>query len=285
MSKLKIKQEKPIVQQYYENDWEFIHPLSIDQEVVQNEFWNAVDILDYEDQNAERIFKKLITKYPYFIDAYNHLSIAFRNQGKDFESLLTAEKAFSLGKNYIPRSFNFKRDRLIWSNHNNRPFLRACQIYGLELQCHKRFDEAIDIYQLNLALNEGDNQGIRYLLLETFLAAKAYIKAQKLLDKYEGDFSIEFKFGAVALAIIQNNQPKADANLDDAIRTNKFFIEEVIKDRHLKPPPFRIPGEPYLDAGNPVGSVQESFDYWKRNEQLYKTKKIIDYFKSKKKLQ
>lgn len=285
MSKLKIKQEKPIVQQYYENDWEFIHPSSIDQEVVQNEFWNAVNMLDYEDQNAERIFKKLITKYPYFIDAYNHLSIAFRNQGKDFESLLTAEKAFSLGKSYIPRSFNLKKDRLIWSNHDNRPFLRACQIYGLELQYHKRFDEAIDIYQLNLALNEGDNQGIRYLLLETFLAEKAYTKAQKLLDKYEGDFSIEFKFGAVALAIIQNNQPKADANLDDAIRTNKFFIEEVLKDRHLKPPHFRIPGEPYLDAGNPVGSVQESFDYWKRNEQLYKTKKIIDYFKSKKKPQ
>lgn len=276
------KSDLPVVQPYNNNDWEFIHPEAIETESVQNEYWNAVEMLDHDDNAAENSLKRLIAKYPYFIDAYNHLAIAFRNQRKGFESLLTAEKSFNLGRSYFPRSFNFKKDKLIWSNHDNRPFLRACQIYGLELQYHKKFDEAINIFQLNLALNEGDNQGIRYLLLETFFASKAYTKAQKLVDKYEGDFSIEFKFGAVALAIIQNNPVKADSSLNEAIRTNKFFIDEVIKDRHLKPPAFRLPGEPDLDAGNPVGSIQEAFEYWKRNEQLYKTKKIIDFFKSKK---
>jgi tetratricopeptide (TPR) repeat protein len=275
------KIDKPIVQQYFENDWEFIYPPSIDNEKVSDEFWHAVELLDNDDQMAEEIFKKLIVKYPYYIDAYNHLSIAFRNQGKEFESLLTAEKSFNLGKSCLPKSFNLKKDKLIWSNLDNRPFLRACQIFGLECQYHKKYSEAIEIYKLNLTLNENDNQGIRYLLLETFFATKDYKQAQQLLNQYPDDFSIEFKFGLVALGILQDDYEQADKNLEEAIQINKFFIEEVIKDKHLKPPPFRLPFEPNFDAGIPIGSIQQAFDHWKRNEQLYKISKIIDYFKNR----
>lgn len=84
------KTDKQIVQKYYENDWEFIYPPSIDNKKVSDEFWHTVELLDNDDQMAEKIFKKLIVKHPYYIDAYNHLSIAFRNQGKEFESLLTS---------------------------------------------------------------------------------------------------------------------------------------------------------------------------------------------------
>lgn len=278
------KLEKPIVQKYNDNNWEFVYPQSIDNEKVNDEFWNAVELLDNNDQMAEKMLKKLITKHPYYIDAYNHLSIAFRNQGKEFESLLTAEKSFNLGKNCLPVSFNFIKDKLIWSNLDNRPFLRACQNFGLECQYHKKYSEAIEIYKLNLKLNEDDHQGIRYLLLETFFATKDYKQAQQLLNKYSDDFSIEFKFGTVAINILNDNFQQADKHLNEAIRTNDFFIEEVIKTKHLKPFPHKIPGEPYFDAGIPIGSIQQAFDYWKRNENLYKNKKIIDYFKTKQKL-
>lgn len=278
------KIDKPIVQQYHENDWEFIYPPSIDNEKVNDEFWHAVQFLENDDQIAEKMFKKLIAKHPYYIDAYNHLSIAFRNQGKDFESLLTAEKSFNLGKSCIPKSFNFKKDKLIWPNIDNRPFLRACQNFGLECQYHKKQAEATEIYKLNLALNTDDHQGIRYLLLETYFATKDYKQAQRLLNQYSDDFSIEFKFGLVVMNILQDNIHQADKNLKVAVQTNKFFIEEVIKDKHLKPIPYRIPGEPNFDAGIPIGSIQQAFDYWKRNEQLYKMNKIIDYFKTKQEL-
>ncbi|WP_264524190.1 tetratricopeptide repeat protein [Flavobacterium sp. N502536] len=275
---------EPIVQQYNENNWEFIYPSSIDNEKISDEFWHAVKLLDNDDQMAEKVFKKLITKHPYYIDAYNHLSISFRNQGKKFESFLTAEKSFNLGKNCLPKSFNLKKDKLPWSNINNRPFLRACQSFGLECQYHQNYSQAIEIYKLNLALNENDNQGIRYLLLETLFAAKDYKQAQQLLNKYSDDFSIEFKFGLVAISILQDNYKRADKYLEEAIQTNKFFIEEVIKDRHLKPSPFRIPGMPNFDAGIPDRSIQQAFEYWERNKQLYKTNKIIDYIKARQKL-
>lgn len=275
------KIDKPFVKKNLGDEWEFIFPAAIDIEKVINEFWDAVMLLDCDDKKAEKVFKKLIFKYPYHIDAYNHLSITFRNQRKVFESFLTAEKAFNLGKSYFPKSFDFKKDKLLWSYLENRPFLRACQIYGLECQYNKKYSEAIKVYTLNLALNENDNQGIRYLLLETFYATKDYNQVRQLLNKYSDDYSIEFKFGSISLDILQNNYKQADKNLKEAIKTNKFFIDEVIKDKHLKPPPFRLPREPNLDAGIPMGSIQEAFEYWERNEQLYKTKKVIDYFKSR----
>ncbi|MFC2185702.1 tetratricopeptide repeat protein [Fulvivirgaceae bacterium LMO-SS25] len=276
------KTEKPIVRPYSENEWEFIYPSSIDNEFVHNEYWNAVELLDYQDKVAEQTFKKLISKHPYFIDAYNHLSIAYRNQKMTFESLLTAEKSYIIGKECLPKEFNFKKHKLIWGCLGNRPFLRACQIYGLECQYHVNFETAKKIYRENLSLNENDNQGIRYLLLEVYFAENDIIEARRLIEKYSNDFSIEFKFGDVAIEVLDGNLEEADKKLIEAIQTNKYFVDEIVKDKHIQPPPYRILGEPYFDAGIPIGSIQQAYDHWKRNKKLYSNKKIKEYFKRKK---
>lgn len=271
--------EKPIVQKQYGNTWEFVYPLSITNEIVSDEFWEAIEYLDDIDLIAEKNLKKLILEHPYYIDAYVHLSIAYRNQKKTFESLLTAEKAFNLGVGCIPKAFNLKKDKLIWPMSDNRPFLRACQNWGLELQYHKKYSEAVEIYRLNLALNQEDHQGIRYLLLETFFALNDYKQTAELLKQYPDDFTIEFKFGTVAVHILNDNLKLADQHLEEAVRTNTFFIDEVIKTKHVKPLPYRIPGEPNFDTGITTRSVQEAYAYWERNKDLYQNKKILSYFK------
>lgn len=271
----------PIIRKYGEDEWEFIFPPSMGNKDVFDLFWEGVDFLDYNDLEAEKIFKKIIAKHPFHIDAYNHLSIAFRNQNKTFESLLTAEKSYKIGKACFPKEFKKGKDKLIWSCLDNRPFLRACQCYGLENQYHNDFDLAIKLYEEILTLNENDNQGIRYLLLETFLSQKDYKKAKRLLNKYPDDYSIEFKFGIVSLNVIEGNYAQADKYLAEAIDTNKYFIQEVVKPKHIKPAPFRIPNEPNFDAGIPIGSVQQAYDYWVRNKNFYKNKKLIEYYKTK----
>jgi tetratricopeptide (TPR) repeat protein len=274
---------KPIVRQYYDNEWVFVYPSSVDNKRVYDEFWEGVEFLDNEDIIAEEIFKGIILKHPYYIDAYNHLAIAYRNQKKSFESLLTAEKAYQLGKSFFPAEFNFKTDKLIWSHLDNRPFLRACQTYGLECQYHKDYSTAIEIFKENLALNEDDNQGIRYLLLEIYFETQDYNEARQLIIKHSEDYSIEFKFGIVALDIIEGNFEKADQNMIISEKTNKFFVDEIIKYKHIKPPVFRIPGEPFFDAGIPIGSIQQAYEYWSRNKKLYKTTEIVKYFKNRQK--
>ncbi|OJV50987.1 MAG: hypothetical protein BGO31_11000 [Bacteroidetes bacterium 43-16] len=273
--------EKPFFRKFNDTDWEFVYPESLQDETLSDTFWNAVDLLDYNDKVAEEVFKKIITRYPYHIDAYNYLSIAFRNQNKGLESLLCAGKAYEIGKSCMPGEFFKKRNKMSWSWLENRPFLRSCQIYAMECAIHKEYDKAIELFKENLSWNEGDNQGIRYLLLETYLKVKDYEQADKLVKKYREEHSIEFTFGAVALAVLNDNIRLADKLLQTAVKTNQYFVAEVSKSRHVKPPPHRIPGEPFFDAGIPTRSIQESYDYWNRNKELYKNKKIIEYFKDK----
>lgn len=273
--------ERPIIKRFNETDWEFINPESYDNEIVADELWKAVEILDYDDQRAEDVFKKLIEKYPFYIDAYVHLSIAFRNQKKTFESLLTAEKAYTISRECLPKEFNSKKHKIIWSWLENRPFLRAYLNYALESIEHKNYEIAISVLKDILNFNENDNQGIRYTLLETYLKLKNFDEAKKIIKKYKDDFSIEFKFGEVVLTVLDGNTKKADILLKEAIQTNKFFIDEIKKEKHTKPAPYRIPGGPFFDAGIPIGSVQQAYEYWSRNKDLFKNKKIIEYFKYK----
>jgi tetratricopeptide (TPR) repeat protein len=180
----------------------------------------------------------------------------------------------------LPKSFNLEKHKLIWQMTDNRPLLRACQNYGLECHYHKKYPQAVETYRLILKLNEDDHQGIRYLLLETLFAAEDYQEAELLLQKYSEDFSIEFKFGTVSIHILKDDLEHADLHLTEAIETNGFFIDEVTKSKHVKPLPYRIPGEPNFDAGIPTGSVQEAYAYWESNKDLYQNKKIINYFKT-----
>lgn len=272
--------QKPFLKKYRDNHWEFIHPSSIENETVRNQYLEGLECLDYDDEEAELIFKRLIAKHRYHLDAYNHLSIAFRNQGKTFESLLTAEKAYKLGKDCIPGEFQPGIDLLVWSVFENRPFLRSCQIYGLELQYHKDYESAANIYKENLLLNPGDNQGIRYLLLEVYFTSKNYKQARLLLEEHSDDWSIDFKFGLVTLNVLEGNIKEADKILPEAIETNEFFIDEVIKDKHIQPPAFKFSNGSGSDDMMPLGSVQLAFDYWERNKALYKDKKVIEYYKA-----
>ncbi len=202
--------ERPIVRKLNEIDWEFVNPDSYDNEIVAGEFWEAIDLLEYEDKFAENALKKLIEKYPFYIDAYVHLSIAFRNQNKTFESLLTAEKAFNISRECLPKEFNSKKHKIVWSCLKNRPFLRAYQSYALECIDHKKYEITISVLKDILNFNENDNQGIRYILLETYFKLMNLHEAKKIITKYKDDFSMDFKFGEVALAVLDGNTKKAD---------------------------------------------------------------------------
>ena len=271
---------EPFIGSLGDHEWEFVFPSDIDNEKVYNKFYGAVELLDYDDITAERIFKEIILKYPFHIDAYNHLSIAFRNQKKRFESFLTAEKAYLLGKNLFPMEFKVGLDRLRWSFLNNRPFLRACATFGLECQDKKDYNRALGIYQEILQFNKDDHQGIRYLVLECLFAQKKFHQAEEFLKSHSKERSLEFSYGRVIIEVLNHKKSKAIEILKEAIKCNPFVLEEIQKVKHFAPPPFRLPGEPFLDAGNPLGTVQEAFEYWKRNKSVLNSKEVQEFFLS-----
>ena len=162
---------------------------------------------------------------------------------------------------------------------DNRPFLRACQNLGLEYQHRKNFKRAIALYKENLSYNKNDNQGIRYLLLDCYLETKDYTEFKKILDKYDDDYSVEFLYGRVIYDVLKNNGKEAMNLLSDAVMCNKHVIIELAKDKHIEPEPYRIPGEPNFNAGIPIGSIQQAYDYWSRNKKTLNLKIIRDFFK------
>lgn len=271
--------KKPIITKYSDTEWEFIYPPTIDNEKVYNEYWEGVEHLGYNDISAEKIFISLIKRFPFYIDAYNHLSIAFKNQKKHFESFVTVEKVYNMGKSFFPKEFDFQKDKLIWAILDNRPFLRSCQIFGLECQEQKDYKKAIEVYNEILQINKNDNQGIRYLVLECLFALKDYEGTEDFLNKFEDDWSIEFSYGKLVVEILKNNIDEAKNLLNKALEINPYLPNEIIKDKHIPPPPHKIPKEPHFKAGIPIGSIQQAFDHWKRNKTLYRQKIVINFFK------
>jgi tetratricopeptide (TPR) repeat protein len=152
----------------------------------------------------------------------------------------------------------------------------------MEYQDRKQYEKAIQLYSEILGYNEDGHQGIRYLLLECFLALKDYEAAGKLLKKHKEDWGIKFVYGRLLLAIIDNEKDILESLLADALKRNKFVPDEITKSKHIAPPPFRISEEPYLDAGIPIGSIQEAYEYWRNNKTILSDKRVQVFFTERK---
>jgi tetratricopeptide (TPR) repeat protein len=81
------------------------------------------------------------------------------------EDVAAGERA--LGKRYFRENAGH-----FWGLMETRPYMRALAGKANCLWRLKRVDEAIEIYQELLRLNPGDNQGIRYILVDLFLGLK-----------------------------------------------------------------------------------------------------------------
>ncbi|RAJ88101.1 transcriptional repressor TCF25 [Chitinophaga dinghuensis] len=268
---------KPRVEKSTGNEWEFILPDDFYGEKTLEQYTAAIGMLNTDDVFSEIILKQIIKEHPYFLDAYNHLSVAFRNQEKEFESYLVAEKVYRLGKECFPKEFKIKTARLSWQITNNRPYLRACHLYGLELQFNEEFDKAIEVYNEMLQLNPLDNQGARHLKLECLFALEDYSAARDLLDSYPVEHTISFAYGKLLLAILDEDHKSAAQLLVDAIAVNPYLPAEIVKKRHTPPAGF-------LEEEMPAGSLHEAFEYWTDYIDIYTQQPIIDFFESTKKI-
>ncbi|SHL21119.1 Tetratricopeptide repeat-containing protein [Chitinophaga jiangningensis] len=267
--------QKPHVTNIANNEWAFIQPAAFSNEETLQQYTVAVGMLDTNDVYAELILKAIIKDHPYHLDAYNHLSVAFRNQEKAFESYLVAEKSYRLGRECFPKEFKIKNARLPYINSDNRPFLRACHIWGLELQFNEEYERAIEIFDEMLQLNPNDNQGARHLKLECLFVLKDFAAANQLLQSYPGESSIEFTYGKIFIAILAGDQKSAEQLLGDAVATNPYLPAEIVKKRHTPPPGF-------LDEEITVGSRHEAYEYWFDYADICMQQPVIEFFESMK---
>ena len=94
-----------------------------------------------------------------------------------------------------------------WGFHETRPYMRARERLAEELRTAGRLEEAIKEYDEMLALNENDNQGVRYHLLPSLLALGRLEAAQALMNRYKDDceWSVVFAWGRVLERVLSGD--------------------------------------------------------------------------------
>lgn len=177
---------KPKLQKDFSKDWRFYFPEEMNS--VMDDYYGSVEQIDYNEDLAQIGLNRIIKKFPEcHIDAYNHLSISFRNQNKTEQALQHAITAYMIGMDSFPVSFNHHEDKLIWLILENRPFLRSLQILGLEFMRRHDLIRAESLFLRLISYNPNDNQGIRYLLAEIYHYTNKNKKLKSLVKQYYGE--------------------------------------------------------------------------------------------------
>ena len=243
------------------HEWEFVYPAIYDD--LMDEFYTGCE--SYEEGNldeAERIFRAVLTQMPDHLDAIHHLALVLSERGLLAEARDLWEQTSRIGHKAFSQDFELGRDRLEWGWLENRPFLRC--LHGLALT---RYDdgeigEALSLFQELLSLNPNDNQGVRSIAVEALFKLGRFEGALEITKQYPDDVMPETLYGrALALFKLGQRRP-ASAALREAIEYSPLVAKELLKVRH------RLPKMAMPDAVT-MGGADEAYYYWERSGQFW----------------
>lgn len=175
---------------------------------VHEELDVAIDLWHSKMSNeATVLIKNIISKNPYHIDAYHHLSMIYTESGLDLEAYLCCSEAVRIGLSAMPEAFSWGTSKLEWGHIDNRPFLRAYHNFGLWLEKRSEINQAITVYRNMLSACPNDSIGVRYLLLKLWMETGDLLSIVRLQKEYPDDYSPEFMY-TYSLALIMLGEVK-----------------------------------------------------------------------------
>lgn len=193
----------------------------------------AIDLMeDAHLARAERIFRRLIARYPYHFDAYHHLAILIGMTGDEDEAMKLRSNAVKLGFLLFPKGFDIKKHKLEWGWLENRPFLRVYEGLALDYQHAKRLREAIEIFENIISLNPNDNQGCRCSAIWCYFELNEPDRVLDICGKYKEDLMPELSYGKVLALFQKNMQDEAKEAAKEAIRDMPLVARELTSERH-----------------------------------------------------
>ncbi len=150
-----------------------------------------------------------------------------------------------------------------WGLLGTRPYMRARKGLADTLWRLDRKDEAVEHYREMLRLNEGDNQGIRYLLLDLLLHLERDYEAAQLLRKYQDEWSATWKYTRALLAF-RKSSASAQANqaLGEALQQNAYAPAYLIGQKRI---PKVLPS--YIGLGDEnegIAYAADHLNHWRR---------------------
>ena len=237
------------------NDWIFQDPTITDE--IDDKLDEALDIwrAGYTER-AENMLRAVVEECPNHIDALHHLSLIYKEQGRELEAYVFCQAAVSIGLHAIPRKFKWDNSRVTWGFWENRPFMRAYHNLGLWHFHSDRYDNAIEIFERLLSVNWNDNLGVRYLLPVCWFEKNELSAILDLCSQYPDDVGPGILYSkALALARLGRDED-ARAVLEYCVVELPLVGKELLKKRHPKP-------KSRIEGRITMGGPDEAYEYWR----------------------
>ena len=243
-----------VITQVGEREWTFEYP-RLEWEIIETfhyaiDEWHAGDVA-----SAEETYRQLIGDYPEFIDVYHHLALLLSERGKGKQAFQIWQEVVALGLDSLPEEFEMGRDTLPWPILENRPFLRAYHALGLEYLRRGKVKMALELFNNTLALNPGDNQGVRALVVDCYLQLKRPGDVLAICDRYPDDLMEQLVYGRVLALYQLGRKAEAERALGEAIDFLPLVAGEIVKRRHTRP---RDLHQGYVTHGG----ADQAYFYW-----------------------
>jgi tetratricopeptide (TPR) repeat protein len=154
-----------------------------------------------------------------------------------------------------------------------RPYMRARRGLADTLWRLLRTDEAIGHYRELLRLNPGDNQGVRYLLLDLLMRLERDADAGALLAQYEDDGMAAWLYSRALYEFrAAGASERANAALREALKENPFVPAYLLAEKRI---PHALPQMiGFGDENEAVAYAHEHLNNWRR------TTGALDWLKS-----
>ncbi|MDR0911296.1 MAG: tetratricopeptide repeat protein [Methanobrevibacter sp.] len=231
-----------------------------------------------EENNSKKrvkLAKEAIAIDKYAIDAYNILAEESNNDDETLNYLKTAIDMFyeSNDNEYLKEIKGH-----FYGVVETRPFMRAMQYYGELLDTLGREEEAMEVFELMLELNPGDNQGIRYNLINSLLYFNKLDELMALIEEYDEE-STQFLFSKLLWAIKSKKDKEIIENYYVNARNENPHVAPLLLNKIKYPknfPTYYSPG----DINEGVIYIAESNKNWNSNKMYLKTlERLYNKFK------
>ncbi len=211
----------------------------------------------------QKTLKKVLELAPDHIDARMMLAEFEEDEIKKLELF---REAIELEKQYLTKEGYFEDQYMgsFYGVFETRPYLRGLYAVAQFYRLTNKITKAIQICEEIIELNENDNLGARYLLINSYVMLEQFDQVQILFDQYEEN-SI---FMLLPLAISYYKQDEYDSAreiIKQIHESNPNFYKVFNEDDDLDEDEMSIPG--YYSRG----SLAEVAAYMEDNEMLLYT--------------
>lgn len=215
--------------------------------------------IDAPERRAHKLIKDALKLDPNCVDAYILLGEMADNLP---DAIAQYRKAVAAGEKSLGAETLEKKRGHFWGLIETRPYMRAAQNLASSLWNYGEVDEAVTLYQEILALNPGDNQGVRYQLLNALLLLRRHDEAAELLDQFDDGMAHWAYSEALLLFRTEGRSENALAALETALDINKY-VPDFLLGHSPMPDPDEMPEfVSFGDESEAVSYVFGAFPLW-----------------------